>query len=91
MHHSSSTEEMKILRRIEELLTALVRATLADAVASQLKDKKHRILYEGTGRLSVRELSDKTGFSMGKISGLWQKWEQAGLLVKDGSKYKKVL
>jgi len=49
-----------------------------------LIDKKHRLLFEGAGQFPVTELSKKTGLSTATISRLWQKWEQMGLLVKDG-------
>jgi len=84
-------EEVGYLKRIVELLTVLAKAQLSDVVKSQLKDKRHRQLYELTGQLSIRELSRRTGFSIGKISGIWQQWEQVGLLIKDGSQYKKAL
>jgi hypothetical protein len=88
IHHTS--QELKSLKRIEELLTVLAKTALNDAFEANLKDKKHRVLYELTGQLSVKELSRKTAFSVGKISGLWQKWEQAGLLIKHGGQYKKI-
>jgi hypothetical protein len=88
IHHTS--QELKALKRIEELLTVLAKTALKDAFDTNLKDKKHRLLYELAGQLSVKELSRKTGFSVGKISGLWQKWEQEGLLIKHGGQYKKI-
>lgn len=85
------TEELRSLKRTEDLLTVLAKAQLSETLKTHLKDEKHRILYELTGQLSVRQLAQKTGFSIGKISSIWQKWEQAGLLVKDGSQYRRVL
>lgn len=85
------SEELKTLKRIEELLTVIARNTLRDTLKSALVDKEHRILYENTGILPVKELARKTGFSTGTISRTWQAWEEAGLLIKDGKQYKKVL
>ena len=79
------------LGRIEDLLTALARAALQETLKNALKDKKNRIVYENTGELSVKELAKRTGFSAGKISGLWQEWEQAGLLIKKGKYYKRIV
>ena len=87
----AASEELKILKRIEELLEALARNALRDALNSALADKEHRFLYEHTGRMPVTELARKTGFSTGSISRTWQAWEEAGLLIKDGKQYKKVL
>lgn len=85
------SDELKALLRIEELLKALVRTALSKETAAILKDKKLRAVYEGAGQVAVKELAKKTGFSVGKISGLWQAWEQTGLLVKDGVQYRRVL
>lgn len=85
------SEELRTLKSIEELLRVLVRVSLADATGKHLLDKKHKLLYDLTGKLRVDQLSKKTGFSTGKISGIWQEWEKAGLLIKDGKQYKKVL
>jgi hypothetical protein len=54
-----------------------------------LTDDKLRQLYLGTGKLNRGQLERQTGFSAGKISGLWAQWEQAGLLVKSGKSFKK--
>lgn len=85
------SKELKCLRRTEELLTALVRDKLSENIKARLPDKKHRILYDLTGQRSIRELSQKTGFSLGKISRTWHEWEEAGLLVKHGAQYRRVL
>jgi hypothetical protein len=87
----STSEELKTLKRIEELLEAIARNALRDTLNSALVDKEHKFLYENTGRLPVKELARKTGFSTGSISRTWQAWEEAGLLLKDGKQYKKVL
>jgi len=83
-------EELKILKRIEDLLSVLVKISLSEKLRSVRVDKQQRFLYENTGRLPVKELSRKTGFSAGKISGVWQEWEDAGLLIKDGKQYRRV-
>lgn len=66
MNHSKMAEELTILRRIQELLTVLVRATLSETLGKELKDKRLRLLYEETGRLPVKELSRKTGLGVGE-------------------------
>ena len=83
--------ELEYLERIENLLTALTKKALAETMRAELTDKKLVRLYELTGSGTVKELAAKTGLSTGKISGLWQKWEQAGLIAKDGAQYKKVV
>lgn len=85
------SEELQVLKRIEALVAALVKARLNSEIEARLKDPKRKQLYELTGKGTVRDLARKTGFSIGQISTIWQKWEQAGLLIKDGKQYKKIL
>jgi len=85
------SDELKALLRIEELLKVLVKTAVSTDIATILKDKNLRTVYDGTGRVAVKELARATGFSVGKISGLWQAWEQAGILVKDGGQYRRIL
>ena len=91
MNKESASDEISILKRIEELVRAMAKGALSEKLNEIMEDKDHRLLYEDAGRLSVKELAKRTGFSVGKISGLWRKWEQTGLLVKEGGKYRRVL
>jgi hypothetical protein len=84
-----SSEELTTLQSIESLLRSLVKISLTDTMSRLLTDEKLRELYFGTGNLKREELEKKTGFSAGKISGLWAQWEQAGLLTKTGKSYRK--
>jgi DNA-binding IclR family transcriptional regulator len=63
---------------------------MQEVVKSSLKEPAHELLFELTGKLPVTELSKKTGFSAGKISNIWQSWERAGMLVKDGKQYRRL-
>jgi hypothetical protein len=83
--------DVEYLARIEELLTVLAKAALAQTMREELGEKNLRRLYDLTGNTSVKEISAKTGFSTGKISGVWQRWQELGLLIKDGTQYRKVL
>jgi DNA-binding MarR family transcriptional regulator len=85
------TDELRTLKRIEELLALIAKAMRSEQLAEILIDKKHRLLYEGAGQFPVTELAKKTDLSPATISRLWQKWEQMGLLVKDGKQYRRVL
>jgi hypothetical protein len=85
------SDELKALLRIEELLKVLAKSALSTKTATILKDKKLRLLYEGAGQVPVKKLAKTTGFSVGKISGSWQAWEQVGLLAKDGGQYRRIL
>jgi len=76
--------------RLTELVEALARMKLAEVLERELHDSNERKLYEFTGRKTVKELAKITGFSVGKISGLWQEWTSKGLLVKEGKSYRKL-
>jgi hypothetical protein len=84
-----SVEELATLRNIEMLLRSLIKISLSEPMSRLLTDDTLRTLYAGTGRLKREELQRRTGFSAGKISGLWAEWEEAGLLVKTGKSYTK--
>lgn len=86
-----TSEELLALQRIEELVRAIAKSILAERLNRYLEDRKFRILYENTGWLTRPELEKKTGFSAGKISGLWKQWEREGLLVKEGKSYRPVV
>jgi Fic family protein len=89
--NQEESEELQALRRIEDLLTVLARTALADRIDEIMSDKMHRLILEQTGKLTVTQLAEKTGVSAMTISRLWQKWEQIGLLAKDGKRYRRVL
>jgi len=83
------SDELEALLRIEKLLRSLVRISLAEPMKGLLATDELRELYLNTGKLKRQDLEKRTGFSAGKISGLWSQWEQAGLLIKDGKSFKK--
>jgi uncharacterized membrane protein YoaK (UPF0700 family) len=84
------SDELTTLKRIELLLETIAKTAVTGKLTQVLQDRKHRLIYEKTGHLSVRDLSKRTGFSVGKISGLWSQWEQEGLLAKRGKSYYRV-
>ena len=85
------SEELETLRRVEDLLKILARHALAGHLDEIMSDKNHRLLFEQAGKLTAKQLGDKIKTSPMTVSRLWQKWEQLGLLAKDGQKYRRVL
>lgn len=79
------------LTNIEQLLKALIKATLRGVLDKEFSDTKKAQVFELTGDKSRDEISAITQLSTGTISGLWQKWELMGLLEKDGKVYKRVI
>ena len=85
-----SDETNEILLRIELLLRALLTASVSQKLAEIRADKTLHQIYDMTGVTAVADIGKKVGVSTGKISGLWQSWVDAGLLVKVGKSYKKL-
>ena len=79
------------LNRIEVLIGAIARVALSEPLSEIVADSKLRLPYEQAGRIARPELERRTGFSGGKISGLWKQWEAEGLMVKDGRSYRPIL
>lgn len=88
--YSEEKPELATLKRIEALVAVIAKAALAQPLAEILADKKLRQIFEGAGRIARPELERRTGFSGGKISGLWKQWESKGLMVKDGKSYRPI-
>jgi len=86
----TTDENQRGMRRIEELVTAIAKTMMQVQLQSVLDDKRHRLLYQNTGKLPVKKLAKKTGLSVGTISRTWQQWELSGLLIKDGKQYRKL-
>jgi len=81
----------EILLRVEQLLRGILRRS-ASALLSQIRaDKKLRRIYELTGTKDVRSIAKVTKCSLGKISRIWQSWEDEGLIVRQGKSYKKLV
>ncbi len=79
------TEDIK---KIRELLEFLVKDKLSAKLNKLSADEKK--VYDLTGE--KRDIiQQKTNFAAGKISGIWQKLEDEGLLIKEGKSYRKVV
>lgn len=84
-------ELIQLLRRNNELLTLIAKTTLAPVLDHELADPRQRELYVLTGRKTTTELAKKLKMSATTISQLWRRWEQIGLLIKDGQRYRRAL
>ena len=84
-------ETNEILLRIEQLDRAMLRAMLSDKLNKIRADKVLRRIYDLTGRSDVKTIARRAGVSTGKVSGIWQTWEDTGLVAKDGKSYRRLL
>jgi len=89
-NRASISDELLALQRIEELVSVIAKTLLADKLEEVLKDPKRRLIYEGAGRIPVKDLAKKAHVSFTTVSGLWQQWERQGLMVKDGKSYRPI-
>lgn len=89
---NGTDEVARLLRRTNVLLTVLANAALADVREAELSNPTHRALYRLTGTdVPVKEIAKKLRMAVGTISATWQRWEEQGLLVRDGRRYRRVL
>lgn len=72
-------------------MIALVKKQLKDEIDTQLDDANVKKLYLLTGLHSIRELEKKVNIPRSTISDIWKRWEQLGLIIKDGQQYRKTL
>ena len=77
---------IELLCRKNELLTLTAKTTLAPVLDRELADARYRELYRLTGKKTCPELAKKLKMSATTISQLWRRWEQIGLLIKDGKR-----
>ena len=83
-------ELLERLAKIELYLGLLLRYRLNASISEVLTDPVHVKVYELTGNANRDEIVNKTGVAAGTVSGLWKKWEEKGIVIKDGVSYKKV-
>ena len=86
-NHDPAALTNELLTKIEVQLRLLVRCQLLPVYTSMVGTADLQKLYAATGKKPVVQLAKEFGMSTGKISMLWQKWEQAGLLLKQGAQY----
>lgn len=79
------------IKKIREFLEFLVKQKISERINKLLSSERKVYDMSGVKGLSVKIIAKKTGLSVGKISGLWQKWESEGFLIKDGKSYRKVV
>lgn len=88
---SEWTEVLKKLNRIEQLLVLVTKAQMTPVLQKEFTDPRMLQLYELTGTHGQREIKKKLNMSANTISDAWKRWEQLGLLTKEGQEYRKVL
>jgi len=89
--HDLEFDILATLQRMEALLRILVKLELRSIMDTELTTDMLRKLYEMTGATNAREITRATGLGLGTVSRTWSRWEQLGLVIKDGKYYRKSL
>lgn len=76
-------------KRVEELLTVIAKALLAPIAQKEFQDKKLAALFGLTGEATAEEACKKLGMGKGTVIETWSRWNDMGLVIKDGKKIKK--
>lgn len=74
------------IKKIREMMELLVKQKVSEKVSKLNEDEKS--VYDLTGQT---EIARTAGFSSGKVSMVWQRLAEKGLLVKEGKGYRKVI
>jgi len=82
--------ELQVMLRVEELLRHIVKLHASAILQAELQGEFEKKLYELTGSVKREDILKKLKCSPNRISETWSRWEQLGLLVKDGKSYRKV-
>lgn len=85
-----NNNERKLLERIKDMIEVLTKAKISEILEKELDEPNKKKLYELTGKATQTQLVKQTGFSAGKISGIWKKWYSMGVLKKKGKFYLKL-
>ena len=71
-------------------MTVLAKRQIGEALDDELADAKKKKLYDLTGTgIPIKQISGKVGMSTFGISRTWQRWEQLGMVIKDGKAYRR--
>lgn len=77
------------IKEIKDMMKFLIKDKIFEKLNKLSSDE--RKVYDLTGEKSQPQMVTSTGFSAGKVSGIWQKLENERLLIKEGTKYRKVV
>jgi hypothetical protein len=88
---NGNDDVLESLRQIERWVAVIAKTQLAPVAKTEFADKKMAKLYAMTGKASQAEIQKTLRLSPNRISDAWKRWEQQGLLIREGQRYRKVL
>ena len=77
------------IKKIREMMEFLIKQKIVEKV-KKLTETERKI-YELTGEKGHTEMFKTLKVAPNTVSKVWQKLENEGLLIKDGTKYRKVI
>lgn len=87
----TSDEVTQSLKNIEKHLEALVRFNYAQIKKQAFANETEEKVFELTGVKGQKDICSELHISSKTLSELWNKWFDLGLLIKEGSSYKKTV
>ena len=94
MNQSEKTPEVRQVELLEELVRWTKVANydkLYNILRTELKTDRQRFIYQATGDKTQPQICKEYKISPKKVTALWKKWEQRGLLEREKSgKYKRL-
>ncbi len=91
VNHGMQSEIVEELKKINLLLSSLLKTQIQPILEKELSDETRRKIYDLTGDTTVKEIAKKTGVAVGTVSMTWNRWEQLGIIHKNGKSYQKIL
>jgi len=77
------------IRKIREMMESLFKQNIAEKLNKLTKTEIK--IYDLTGEKGQAEIIKILNVSSKTISKVWQKLEGGGLLIKEGTKYRKII
>jgi len=88
----TSPETDKLLKEILKWQKLQGVKLLRDLIPTVLSDEKKKIVYELTdGKTPRTDIEKIANIAGGTISNWWNSWYSYGILIKEGSRYKKII
>lgn len=87
----SEKEVLDGLAKIDGLLSTLVKFKMAPILERELVNDFAQKLWSLTGKATAREIQKTLKCGPNRISAMWARWENSGLITKDGQSYRRIV
>ena len=87
----NNDEIVQSLRNIEKYLEALVKFQYSQMKKQAIGNETEEKAFDLTGKKKRDDICDELHISSKTLTALWNRWDELGLLVKEGNIYKKTV